>query len=95
MNMSAGPILLGGDREWVAATKRSFLVLLKDQRFEEAEVALRRIARLQPEIAYHRYRLAQFYERIGEPGKAARARAKAEEIAPQDRKMRPLRPSRK
>lgn len=66
------------------------------ERLAEAEAALRRIARLQPEVAYHRYRLAQFYERIGEADKARRARHRAEDIEPQtDRKMRPLKPSRK
>lgn len=65
-------------------------------RLEDAERALRLIARAQPTVAYHRYRLAQFFERIGEPDKAKRALKKADAIDPQlKRKMRPLKPSRR
>ena len=66
------------------------------QRPEDAERALRQIARAQPTVAYHRYRLAQFFERIGEVEKAKRALKKAEAIDPRPKKkMRPLKPSRR
>jgi len=61
------------------------------QQHKEAERALRRIAQLQPNIAYHRYQLAQFLERTGQRNKARRALKRAEQIDPRPkRRMRQL-----
>ncbi|MEO0813677.1 MAG: tetratricopeptide repeat protein, partial [Myxococcota bacterium] len=60
-----------------------------------AETMLLRIARAQPQVAYHFVRLARFYERVGEPDKAREARAHANVVDPRpNREMRPLRRSR-
>jgi tetratricopeptide (TPR) repeat protein len=57
-----------------------------------AERALVSIVQAQPGVAYHHYRLAQFYERIGERRKARRAYTRADELDPRpQRKMRRLR----
>ena len=61
-------------------------------RATDAERALQRIARLNPDIAYHHYQLAQFYERLGKRNKARRAFQQAEAIDPRHgKKMRRLR----
>jgi tetratricopeptide (TPR) repeat protein len=61
-------------------------------RAADAEKALLRIVRLQPDNAYHQYNLAQFYSRIGEDKKARVAFQRAEAIDPRPkRKMRQLR----
>jgi DNA-binding SARP family transcriptional activator len=62
-----------------------------DQEFDQAEVALLRIVRSHPSVAYHLYTLGKFYERHGQSRKAKRAFSKADSIAPrQTRKMRRL-----
>lgn len=62
------------------------------ERFDEAEEALIALTRLQPAIAYHQYRLAQFYQRIGEDKKALAAFARADDLDPRPkRRMRRLR----
>ena len=55
-----------------------------------AETALLTIARLYPDVSYHRYRLAEFYERIGAREKAARIYGELESSEPRTRKMRRL-----
>lgn len=65
------------------------------QRLEDAEMAIQTITRLQPNVAYHQYRLAKFYERTGNANKAHAAYVRADSLKPQQqRKMRPLLPSR-
>ena len=62
------------------------------QRPGDAEQALKTIADLHPNIAYHHYQLAQFYVRVGDAGKAKQAFARAESVAPTPRRrMRRLR----
>jgi tetratricopeptide (TPR) repeat protein len=57
----------------------------------EAEEALLSLTRLQPQVAYHRYRLAQFYERTGNVKKAKQAFAQAEALDPRPKRtMRQL-----
>lgn len=57
---------------------------------ELAETALLTIARLYPAVPYHRYRLAEFYERIGAHDKADKVYSELEVIDPRQRKMRRL-----
>lgn len=65
------------------------------QRMDDAEQSLITITRLQPNVAYHQYRLAKFYERSGNKNKAHAAFVRADSLKPQaQRKMRPLLPSR-
>jgi len=61
----------------------------KGQRVE-AELVLMTVARLYPTVPYNYYRLAQFYERIGEPDKAKRAYSEVERLDPRQRAMRKL-----
>lgn len=64
-------------------------------RMDDAEQSLITITRLQPNVAYHQYRLAKFYERSGNKNKAQAAFVRADSLKPQaQRKMRPLLPSR-
>jgi tetratricopeptide (TPR) repeat protein len=57
----------------------------------EAEAALLSLTKLQPQVAYHRYRLGQFYERTGNAKKAKQAFAQAEALDPRPkRNMRTL-----
>ncbi|MBC7793935.1 MAG: tetratricopeptide repeat protein [Clostridia bacterium] len=66
----------------------------KVQRFDDAEHALIQVTRLAPTVAYHQYRLAKYYERVGNAPKARHAYARADSLkSPQRRKMRPLLPS--
>ena len=58
----------------------------------EAEEALLSLTRLQPQVAYHHYRLGQFYERTGNAKKAKQSFARAEALDPRPkRNMRQLR----
>jgi tetratricopeptide (TPR) repeat protein len=87
---------LDRDPDHVGALAAAAALYERAERFADAEAALRRIARLQPEVAYHRYRLARFYERIGEADKARRALDRADGVEPlPERRMRPLKPSRR
>ncbi len=64
----------------------------KTNRIEDAEQALVAITRTQPRVAYHHYRLGQFYERVGKQSAARQAFARADWLDPRPtRKMRRLR----
>ncbi len=64
----------------------------KANQIDDAEHALMAIAQAQPRVAYHHYRLGQFYERIGKRTAARQAFARAESLDPRPtRKMRRLR----
>ncbi len=58
---------------------------------ERAEAAWLTLTRLYYKVAYHRYRLAEFYERVGRPEDAARVFSALEKQRPRKRKMRELR----
>jgi tetratricopeptide (TPR) repeat protein len=60
-------------------------------RLDAAELALLTITRMLPAVAYHRYRLANFYQRTGQAAKAERVFVELEELDPRQRKMRKLR----
>jgi tetratricopeptide (TPR) repeat protein len=56
-----------------------------------AEAALIAITRLVPAVPYHRYRLAEFYDRTGAREKARHVYSELEALDPRQRKMRKLR----
>ncbi len=61
-------------------------------RLNDAELALLRVAELQPRAAYPRYQLALFYARAGNQRKARKMRERAQFLDPRpERKMRRLR----
>ncbi|HSI04285.1 MAG: tetratricopeptide repeat protein [Myxococcota bacterium] len=93
--IGAFEVLLRGDPTHIGALSALSEVYENAQRLEDAEAALQTITRLQPNVAYHQYRLAKFYERTGNTNKAHAAYVRADSLKPQQqRKMRPLLPSR-
>lgn len=72
----------------------SLLAEISEQQgdLERAEFALVAITDVQPNVAYHYYRLGQFYERVGNQRKAKQAFFQANKLDPRpQRKMRTLR----
>ena len=93
--IGAFEVLLRNEPAHIGALSSLSEVYESSQRLEDAEAALQTITRLQPNVAYHQYRLAKFYERTGNAHKAHAAYVRADSLKPQQqRKMRPLLPSR-
>lgn len=87
------------DRQLTNVFLHSVLAALYEQtgRYAEAETALRHLTSLKSNAGWLYERLARFYDRRGRKEAASAARRRAEKLQPKEkqRRMRPLRPSRK